>query len=77
MEDTKVSDKTYIPISWFFFTIGVAVSSTVASVLWISTVNYRLQRIEDKLGIPVYKAEIMAPETFRIVASSLKNVNTP
>lgn len=53
----KIDGHTVVPIGWVItglatiFTISTSVTLTVA--FWCAAVNFRLQRIEDRLGIPL------------------------
>lgn len=59
-----IDSKSTIPISWFFGGIGAIVSIVVAGALWMSSVDYRLGRIEEKLGIPPYEASNIITSAF-------------
>lgn len=52
----KIDGKVFVPIGWVLGSFGVVISTTVMGALWVATVNFRLQRIEEKLGIPQFKA---------------------
>lgn len=53
----KIDSSAVVPIGWVLTGMGAVISVTIAGVVWISTVNFRLQRIEERLGIPIFKAE--------------------
>ncbi len=55
---SKITDKTWVPLGWVLglFTIGMSV--TITGAMWVSHVDDRLSRIEDKLGIRPYDASL-------------------
>lgn len=55
----RIDDKTVIPIGWVISCCTVLVVSAVAGTFWVSSVNDRLSRIEDKLGIPPYRTAVI------------------
>jgi len=57
----KIDEKTVMPIGWALAGFGVMISVTVVGSFWVAAVNFRLQRIEEKLGIPAYRAENVIP----------------
>lgn len=54
---SQIDERSAIPLTWLFMVMLVVVSSTMTGVFWVSTVNFRLQRIEEKLGIPSFQAK--------------------
>jgi len=52
---TRIDDKTSIPLKWVVLSAwfgGAAIlAGVVVACTWVFTVNARLARIEDKLGI--------------------------
>lgn len=52
----KIDGTATVPIGWvlsgLFIVVSSAVSASVLSAFWVASVNFRLQRIEQKLGIP-------------------------
>lgn len=56
----KIDSDATIPLSWFLTALVAVIAWTLAGAFWISAVNYRLSRIEDKLGIPKF-AEAVPP----------------
>lgn len=47
----RIDDKTVVPLTWVLGTLScIVISSSVASI-WVKSVNDRLGRIEEKLGI--------------------------
>ena len=58
----RIDSRAVVPLGWVVSGIGAGVSVTIVGVFWVSTVNFRLERIEEKLGIPPYHAEITMVE---------------
>lgn len=56
MPNTKIDEKSVVPLSWFITGLLTVITMTGGGVVWITTVNFRLERIEEKLGIPTYHA---------------------
>lgn len=54
----KIDDKAVVPIGWVLCGMGSVVVGTITGVFWVATVNFRLQRIEEKLGIPPYHSSL-------------------
>lgn len=52
----KFDSSSVVPLGWVISGMSVVVAGTITGVFWISTVNFRLERIEEKLGIPPYHA---------------------
>lgn len=50
----KIDSETVIPINWVLGSFTVIVASVAAATFWVSSINVRLARIEEKLGIPAY-----------------------
>lgn len=57
----KIDSTAVVPLGWMLTGMGAIITGTVTGVFWISTVNFRLQRIEEKLGIPIFKAASLTP----------------
>lgn len=51
----KIDSETSVPIGWVLSGFAIVVASAIAGTFWVSSVNDRLSRIEEKLGIPIYK----------------------
>lgn len=47
----KIDEKSTIPIGWFALGMSLVISITSAGTLFVYSVNFRLSRIEQKLGI--------------------------
>lgn len=54
----KIDEKSVVPLGWVVTGMCTGIAATVAGVFWVSTVNFRLERIEEKLGIPQYHADL-------------------
>lgn len=54
----KIDDKTVVPIGWVLAAFGVSVGTVIAGSFWIASVNFRLERIEEKLDIPAYHSAL-------------------
>lgn len=52
----KIDEKTVVPIGWVLGGFAVIIMPVIVGAIWVAGVNFRLQRIEQKLGIPVYEA---------------------
>lgn len=48
----KFDGKAFVPVGWVFTAFGTMISISVVGAFWVASVNFRLQRIEEKLGIP-------------------------
>lgn len=57
----RLDEKSVVPLGWVLSGMSVVIAGTVVGVFWVSTVNFRLQRIEEKLGIPEFHAESISP----------------
>lgn len=51
----KIDDKTVVPISWVLGGFAAVLAPVIAIAMWVQAVNYRLARIESKLGIAQYQ----------------------
>lgn len=73
--DMKIDGKSVVPVGWVFTGFGVIISITIIGAFWVAAVDFRLQRIEEKLGIPAYhEINISAPrEVFNFEMNSEKN----
>ena len=52
----RIDERAVVPIGWVLSGMGAVVAGTIVGVFWVSAVNFRLERIEEKLGIPAYHA---------------------
>jgi hypothetical protein len=50
--EMKIDGKAFVPVGWVFTAFGTMISITIVGAFWVAGVNFRLQRIEEKLGIP-------------------------
>lgn len=50
----KINSETVVPIGWVISGMAAILAVTISATFWVSTVNTRLSRIEDKLGIVPY-----------------------
>lgn len=70
----KIDEKSVIPLGWALTGFGIilsgAVSGAVAGAMWVSTVDFRLERIEEKLSIPSFQSNLTIMH--KAVASSLR-----
>lgn len=48
----RIDDRALVPIGWVLSGVGVVVAVSVIGAFWVSSVDYRLGRIEEHLGIP-------------------------
>ena len=60
----KIDEKTVVPLPWLLAGFMVGLTPVIYATFWISSVNFRLERIEDKLGIPRYQTEHFIHESF-------------
>lgn len=60
---TKLDDRTVVPLTWLVGGFAAGLAPVIAAVFWIASVNFRLQRIEEKLGIPPYRSGSLLPGT--------------
>lgn len=51
---SKIDEKTSVPLGWVISGFGAALGVAIVGTFWVSSVNERLARIEDKLGIVPY-----------------------
>lgn len=54
---SKIDEKTSVPLNVVMTGFSVALGVAVAGTFWVASVNARLARIEDKLGIAPYTTE--------------------
>lgn len=47
----KIDSSTVVPLGWVLGGLATIVAGVAAGVFWISTVNFRLQRIEKALHL--------------------------
>lgn len=59
---SRLDEKTVIPIGWVIAGFMPVVCITVTGAFWIAAVDFRLGRIEEKLGIPAYHASTIISE---------------
>lgn len=50
----KIDQNSVVPIGWALAGFGTLITFAVAGAFWMSSVDYRLSRIEEKLSIPAY-----------------------
>jgi hypothetical protein len=50
----KIDSETLVPVGWVLSGFGLTLTAAVCGTFWISSVNDRLGRIEERLGIPVH-----------------------
>ena len=67
----KIDAQTVVPVGWLFIGFAACISPVIIASMWVSTVSFRLSRIEDKLGIP--KLETSAEIIPRVYANGLKS----
>lgn len=48
---SDINEKTSIPLAWFVAAMSATLTVGMAGSFWVFSVNARLSRIEDKLGI--------------------------
>ncbi len=53
---SKIDERTSVPLMWLLMGLAAVVTPTIIGSFWVSSVNFRLSRIEEKLGIPAYKS---------------------
>jgi hypothetical protein len=53
---SKIDEKTLVPIGWVLTGLAAIFFIVLRGAFWMSSVDGRLQRIEDKLGVPPYQA---------------------
>lgn len=49
---TELNEKTVVPLGMVIAGFGIGLGPLIAGVIWVYSVNLRLDRIEAKLGIP-------------------------
>ena len=54
--DQKISSATPISLHLFLGSIGMTATLIAVGAMWVSTVDFRLQRIEQRLGIKEFHA---------------------
>lgn len=57
----KISSETAVPIGWLITAVSVTLSITIMGTAWVYSVNNRLARIEDKLGIAPFHNSLLEP----------------
>ncbi len=70
----KIDERLYIPIGWVISGFSVIMGALIIGIFWVAAVNFRLQRIEERMGIPVYHSSEVITETRKYAA---KKPNTP
>lgn len=60
MRGTRIDEKATIPLVWVFAGLAGMVSVVVVGTFWVSMVDFRLERIEQKLSIPTYHSEAIS-----------------
>lgn len=48
---SRIDDKTVVPLNVVAILLAAVVSATVTGAFWVKSVNDRLSRIEEKLGV--------------------------
>lgn len=61
----KIDEKTVVPLSWLLVGFAFGLAPVMAATFWVAGVNNRLQRIEQKLGIPEIKEATLLEEKIR------------
>ena len=56
--DMKLNEHTTIPLPWIITAVISVISPTILLTYWVSTVDYRLERIENKLDLPPLRAQL-------------------
>lgn len=51
----RIDDKSVVPLGWVLGGFATMISISAMGAFWIATVNFRLQRIEEKLNIPLFQ----------------------
>lgn len=52
---TGINSETAIPLGWALAGMCTIICVVVAGAFWMAAVDFRLSRIEEKLGIPKYE----------------------
>ncbi len=59
MSQTRIDEISLVPLGWvlagFVSLLASSVTGAVVCAFWVSAVNFRLQRIEQRLDIPAYQ----------------------
>lgn len=50
----KIDEKTVVPLGWMIGGLAAVVGATIVGAFWVFSVDARLGRIEQKLGIEPY-----------------------
>jgi hypothetical protein len=58
----KIDERTLVPVGWVLSGMFIVIASVISATFWISTVNNRLGRIEEKLGIKAADANTIMSE---------------
>jgi len=51
----RIDEKAVVPLGWVLGGFATMISISAMGAFWIATVNFRLQRIEEKLNIPLFQ----------------------
>jgi hypothetical protein len=57
----KIDEKTMVPLGLVATLFAVGIGVTVTGAFWVSKVDDRLARIEDRLGLPRYRDAMTSP----------------
>ncbi len=57
----KIDEKSSIPLGWAISGFITTITFAALGSFWISSVNDRLGRIEEKLGIPPMRSSVVLP----------------
>ncbi len=55
---SRIDEKTVVPLGWVLALFSTGIATAAAAAFWVSAVNNRLARIEDKLGISAYDSGV-------------------
>ncbi len=61
----KIDGASVVPIGWVVSGFGIVMTATILGSFWVAAVNFRLGRIEARLGIPEYKVQGL-PQAFSL-----------
>ena len=56
---TRLNEKTEVPLVWLVSGMIFACGASATAALFFANINYRLERIEDRLSLPPYDAFTM------------------
>lgn len=55
----RITERTGIPLGWVIGLFSTGISITIIGTIFVASVNFRLSRIEEKLGIEPYQVALM------------------